>query len=160
MASLMQCTWVWVGTRSWWWTGKPGVLQFIESQGVRQVWATEQQLTLQGSSAGTPGHRSQALAKLGGQLLRGTGHHPLLPHPLSCYEAGHSLPPIPQSTSELLRPVEPFLSWPIGGGLQACPPSLTIIPTLSPALRTGTLVFLPLPWTQTDLSIFFSKSIC
>ena len=36
--------------------------------------------------------------------------HPLLPHPLSCYEAGHSLPPIPRSTSELLRPVEPFLS--------------------------------------------------
>ena len=42
-----------------------------------------------------------------------------------------------------------------------CPPSLTTISTLSPALRTGTLVFLPLPWRQTNLSsIFFSKSIC
>ena len=27
MASLMQWTWVWVGSRSWWWTGKPGMLK-------------------------------------------------------------------------------------------------------------------------------------
>ena len=27
MASLTQWTWVWVSSRSWWWTGKPGVLQ-------------------------------------------------------------------------------------------------------------------------------------
>ena len=27
MASLTQLTWVWVTSRSWWWTGKPGVLQ-------------------------------------------------------------------------------------------------------------------------------------
>ena len=27
MASPMQWTWVWVNSRSWWWTGKPGVLQ-------------------------------------------------------------------------------------------------------------------------------------
>jgi len=26
MASLMRWTWVWVGSRSWWWTGKLGVL--------------------------------------------------------------------------------------------------------------------------------------
>ena len=25
MASLTQWTWVWVGSRSWWWTGRPGV---------------------------------------------------------------------------------------------------------------------------------------
>ena len=25
-------TWVWVGSRSWWWTGKPGVLQSMELQ--------------------------------------------------------------------------------------------------------------------------------
>ena len=29
VASLTQCTWVWVGSRSWWWTGKPGVLTFL-----------------------------------------------------------------------------------------------------------------------------------
>ena len=27
LASLPQWTWVWVSSRSWWWTGKPGVLQ-------------------------------------------------------------------------------------------------------------------------------------
>ena len=26
MASPTQWTWVWVGSRGWWWTGKPGVL--------------------------------------------------------------------------------------------------------------------------------------
>ena len=34
---------VWVGSRSWWWTGKAGFLQSIRSQRVRHNWATEQQ---------------------------------------------------------------------------------------------------------------------
>ena len=34
MASLTQWTWVWLNSRRWWWTGRPGVLQFIESQRV------------------------------------------------------------------------------------------------------------------------------
>ena len=33
--------WVWVDTRSWWWTGRPGVLQFMGSQRVGHDWATE-----------------------------------------------------------------------------------------------------------------------
>ena len=41
MASLMWWTWVWVGSGSWWWTGKPGVLQSMELQRVRHDWATE-----------------------------------------------------------------------------------------------------------------------
>ena len=32
MASLTQWTWVWVNSRSWWWTGSPGVLQSMGSQ--------------------------------------------------------------------------------------------------------------------------------
>ena len=40
-ASLTQWTWVWVNSRSWWWTGRPGVLQFMGSQRVRHDWATE-----------------------------------------------------------------------------------------------------------------------
>ena len=32
MASLTQCTWVWVDSVSWWWTGRPGVLRFMGSQ--------------------------------------------------------------------------------------------------------------------------------
>ena len=41
MASLTWCTWVWVSSRSWCWTGKPGVLQSMGSQRVRHDWATE-----------------------------------------------------------------------------------------------------------------------
>ena len=36
-----QWTWVWAGSVSWWWTGKPGVLQFMGSKRVRHNWATE-----------------------------------------------------------------------------------------------------------------------
>ena len=41
MASPIQRTWVWVNFRSWWWTGRPGVLQFMGSQRVGHDWATE-----------------------------------------------------------------------------------------------------------------------
>ena len=41
MASPTQWIWVWVNSRSWWWTGRPGVLQFMELQRVRRDWATE-----------------------------------------------------------------------------------------------------------------------
>ena len=41
-----QCTWVWVNSRSWWWTGRPGVLGFIGSQRVGHDWATELNWTL------------------------------------------------------------------------------------------------------------------
>ena len=45
MASLARWTWVWVGSRNWWWTGKPGMLQSIGLQRVRHDWATEQQMS-------------------------------------------------------------------------------------------------------------------
>ena len=41
MTSLTRCTWVWVDSRSWWWTGRPGVLQFMRSQRVGHDWATK-----------------------------------------------------------------------------------------------------------------------
>ena len=41
MASLTQWTWVWVDSRSWWWTGRPGVLQSKGLQRVGHDWATE-----------------------------------------------------------------------------------------------------------------------
>ena len=41
MASPTRCTWVWVNSRSWWWTGRPGVLQFMGSQRVGHNWETE-----------------------------------------------------------------------------------------------------------------------
>ena len=36
-----QWTWVWVNSGSWWWTGRPGVLQSMVSQRVQHDWATE-----------------------------------------------------------------------------------------------------------------------
>ena len=41
MASPTRWTWVWVCSRSWWWTGRPGVLWFMGSQRVWHDWATE-----------------------------------------------------------------------------------------------------------------------
>ena len=41
IASLTRWTWVWASSRSWWWTGKPGVLQSMGSQRVGHDWATE-----------------------------------------------------------------------------------------------------------------------
>ena len=40
MASLTQWTWVWVNSGSWWWTGRPGVLQSMGSQRVGHDWVT------------------------------------------------------------------------------------------------------------------------
>ena len=41
MVSLIQWIWVWVNSRGWWWTGRPGMLWFMGSQRVRHDWATE-----------------------------------------------------------------------------------------------------------------------
>ena len=41
MASQTRWTWVWASSRSWWWIGKPGVLQSMGSQRVGHYWATE-----------------------------------------------------------------------------------------------------------------------
>ena len=41
MASPTQWTWVWVNSGSWWWAGRPGVLQSMGLQRVGYDWATE-----------------------------------------------------------------------------------------------------------------------
>ena len=41
MASPTQWAWVWVNSRSLWWTGRPGVLRFMGLQRVGHDWATE-----------------------------------------------------------------------------------------------------------------------
>ena len=41
MASQTQWTWVWVRSRSWWWSGRPGMLQSMGLQRVRHNWANE-----------------------------------------------------------------------------------------------------------------------
>ena len=45
MVSLTQWTWIWVNSRSWWWTGKPGMLQSMGSPRVGHDWATKLNLT-------------------------------------------------------------------------------------------------------------------
>ena len=46
MASPTQWTWVWVNSGSWWWTGRPGMLQFMGLQRVGHDWATELHWTI------------------------------------------------------------------------------------------------------------------
>ena len=41
MASPTQWTWLWVSSGSWWWTGRPCVLQSMGSQRVEHNWVTE-----------------------------------------------------------------------------------------------------------------------
>ena len=53
-------TWVWVNSRSWWWTGRPGVLPFMGSQRVRHDWVTE----LNGTENGQPGRNWQILRQV------------------------------------------------------------------------------------------------
>ena len=40
VSSPTQWTWVWVNSGSWWWTGRPDVLQSMESQRVGHDWVT------------------------------------------------------------------------------------------------------------------------
>ena len=46
MASPTWWTWVWASSGSWWWTGKPGMLQSLGSKRVGHDWATELNLVL------------------------------------------------------------------------------------------------------------------
>ena len=48
MASPTQWTWVWASSGSWWWTGKPGVLQSMGLQRVGHNWETELNWTILG----------------------------------------------------------------------------------------------------------------
>ena len=41
MASPTWWTWVWASSGSWWWTGRPGMLQSMGSRRVTHDWATE-----------------------------------------------------------------------------------------------------------------------
>ena len=41
MALPTQWTWAWVSSGSWWWTGRPGMVQSMGLQRVGHNWATE-----------------------------------------------------------------------------------------------------------------------
>ena len=40
VASPTQWIWIWVNSRSWWWTGRPGMLRSMGSQRVGHDWVT------------------------------------------------------------------------------------------------------------------------
>ena len=61
MASLTPWTCVWASSRNWWWTGKPGMLQYMGLQRVRHDWATE--LNWKTPSAATKTQWSQIFFK-------------------------------------------------------------------------------------------------
>ena len=65
MASPTQWTWVWVDSRSWWWTGRPGVQQSMGSQRVGHNWVTRLNWT-ERTSCEMPGWMKH---KLGSRLL-------------------------------------------------------------------------------------------
>ena len=46
MASATQWTWVWVNSGSWWWTGKPGMLQLMGLKRLGHDWAIELNWTI------------------------------------------------------------------------------------------------------------------
>ena len=52
MASLTRWTWGWVNSESWWWTGRPGVLQFMGWQRVGHDSETELNWTENGKCCG------------------------------------------------------------------------------------------------------------
>ena len=66
MASPTWWTWVWVGSGSWWWTGRPGVLQPMGSQRVGHHWAIE----LNWAERGLPSSYLQGLPQLKLSVLR------------------------------------------------------------------------------------------
>ena len=41
MATPTRWTWVWVNSGIWWWTGRPGVLQFMGLQSSGHSWVTD-----------------------------------------------------------------------------------------------------------------------
>ena len=68
MASLTQWTWLWVNSGSWWWTGRPGMLQSTRSQRVGNDWSTELnwrfQLKLEEEHSKSKGSRREAIIKI------------------------------------------------------------------------------------------------
>ena len=69
MALPTQWTWVWVSSRIWWWTGRPGVLQSMGSQRVRYDWTTEPNWTTVHACAINPSRTRHSLLTVGPRVL-------------------------------------------------------------------------------------------
>jgi len=56
MESPTQWTWVWVNSGSWWWTGRPGVLQSMGLQRIGHNWVAELSWTARRSNQSILSH--------------------------------------------------------------------------------------------------------
>ena len=84
MTSLTRWMWVWVNSGSWWWTGRPGMLQFIGSQRVGHDWETE--LTELTDYPSQTHHRQQFLKRFSIHRL----FWPTWPHRITERERGQA----------------------------------------------------------------------
>ena len=95
-------------SRSWWWTGRPGVLQFMESQRVGHEWVTELKWTepdVMESFLSCTAWGNFGLETFSGQGNRGLVW--LASNCLSIYPLPFSLPTCPWTDSQILI----FLAW-------------------------------------------------
>ena len=65
MASLTRWTLVWVNSRRWWWTGRPGMLRFMGSQRVGHDWVTELNWTVSTNLRSLKQHHLSAQSSVG-----------------------------------------------------------------------------------------------
>ena len=142
MASPTQQTWIWASSGSWWWTGKPGVLQSMGSQRVGHNWATAKVNSL---------HLSHSLTHLSIPILYTSCFPPTAPESLRPSPTSHPLQPwhiLPWQPHPLLS-----LSFPLHNLiLLGCTDYLVYLVTISP-WKLGTLSHrgrcaspMPPPW--------------
>ena len=85
MASSTQWIWVWVDSGSWWWTGRPGMLWFMESKRVGHDWVTELNWTMPTLMPNGPGTDHTPPRKPLQPLNSGFLIYFLLPPLVNCY---------------------------------------------------------------------------
>ena len=105
MASPTQWTWVWVNSGSWWWTGKPGLLQSTGLQRIRDNWVTKLNWNCGGGNEdnGDLLRKAHACTATLSSPIPAAGHHQPIPSPET---PGHSRASLGQSLvgSLLLSP--------------------------------------------------------
>ena len=79
MASTTRWTWVWARSGSWWWTGKPGMLQSVGLQKVVHDWVTELKHWTEHLSK----HRMSHAIPINNKYCLPSSHQ-LLPYPRMC----------------------------------------------------------------------------
>ena len=120
MASLTQWTWVWASSGSWWWPGKPGVLQSLGSQRVGHDWVTDLNCCFQLLShvqlfvtPWTEPHQAFLSITNSQDLLKLTSIESVVPssHLILCHPV-FLLPPIPPSIRVFSKESTLHMKWP------------------------------------------------